>query len=148
MIDPTRVAPSWLAHGKQLYGCGCRCETCHQAAQDAYRSRVDRRAATDPEFARAIRRRNQPHGGLSLETNAHQRARHRILKAIKRGQIQRPTICPRCGLNPGVNHAGNSLMYARIHDLERPLESVEWRCSFCKGKDNRQYPDPQEQNHA
>ena len=53
------------------------------------------------------------------------RARRALASAVRRGEIQKPTVCPRCGSAVQTQH-----MHGHHRDYSKPLD-VEWLCRKC-----------------
>ena len=58
-------------------------------------------------------------------------ARVLVYHAVKRGDLVRPTSCPKCG-------SSDRRIDAHHRDYSKPLE-VEWSCSRCHGREHRIY---------
>ncbi|WP_448120505.1 hypothetical protein [Pseudomonas veronii] len=62
-----------------------------------------------------------------LKTRAHGKVRDAILS----GNLVRPSICEKCGDEPGAGVDGRSLIQGHHHKgYDRPLD-VEWLCARC-----------------
>ncbi len=59
-----------------------------------------------------------------------QQARRKVSLAIKRGDLARPSICSRCGMNPGPAIDGRAQIHGHHDDYSKPL-TVEWICAKC-----------------
>ena len=58
------------------------------------------------------------------------RAQRRVWKAIQRGDLVRPTVCPVCGKTPKPYKDGRSAIQAHHDDYNKPLD-VRWMCQPC-----------------
>ncbi len=59
------------------------------------------------------------------------RARARLNHAVRRGEIERPAVCPQCRETPGVNATGQSKMWALFKLGFDHWQTVEWKCIEC-----------------
>lgn len=57
-------------------------------------------------------------------------ARCRLNNATASGVLVRPTICERCGWEPGFDSLGRSRIHGHHPDHRKPL-AVEWICYLC-----------------
>lgn len=57
-------------------------------------------------------------------------AHRKVRNAIKRGDLERPSVCSRCGEEPKKAKGGRAMIHAHHHDYQRPLD-VEWICARC-----------------
>jgi len=55
---------------------------------------------------------------------------------VRRGIVQRPATCERCGTVPAPGHDGRSSVQAHHPDYSRPLEVV-WLCPPCHQGEHR-----------
>lgn len=64
---------------------------------------------------------------------SHRIARRELNKAIRRGDIARPSKCDRCGQDPGVGKGGRTKIRAHHHNGYDPAHwfDVEWVCDRC-----------------
>jgi hypothetical protein len=105
-----------------------RCKPCQIIGNREWAERTgNRRPSGDPE---AKRQRNRKR--LKRHPEKH-RATKAVARALKRGEITRPECCESCGRDPGLNRAGQSLLYAHHEDYSRPLD-VEWLCATCHAR--------------
>lgn len=63
-----------------------------------------------------------------------ERGRRLVRDALKRGDIQRPNQCSKCGIDPGQARDGRSKIHGHHHDYDKPLD-VEWLCAKCHRTD-------------
>ncbi len=59
-----------------------------------------------------------------------QKAYRAVRTAVETGALTRPSVCERCGLDPGTRRDGRSLIQGHHHDYSKPLD-VEWICQKC-----------------
>jgi len=113
-------------------GIGTQCKACHcrgaMRTRDAENTRRLRRQSArrvrlaEPVRIRAIeRRKNRPPTQKTI-------ARRLLNAAVRRGQVERPDVCSRCG------HSGRVTGHHR--DYSKPL-AVDWLCYECHGIEHR-----------
>jgi hypothetical protein len=72
---------------------------------------------------------NHFYRGCMPDKTKKERVHDIIEKAIKRGIINNPHVCSKCG-DTGVFKDGRSSIQAHHYDYDKPLE-VEWLCQKC-----------------
>lgn len=97
-----------------------RCRSCQLIQNQEWRER-------NPDSSRALaRRRNRYYrsiGKRKRDSLQQRRAHDLVYKAIIRGELIRPSECPRCG-------GTNSPIHAHHDDYSKPLD-VQWLCARC-----------------
>lgn len=68
-----------------------------------------------------------------------QKAYSAVHNKLARGELSRPTHCPRCGREDTKASDGRSIIHAHHHDYSKPLE-IEWLCAKCHAKDETPHP--------
>lgn len=64
------------------------------------------------------------------------RSRDAVRRALDRGKIARPTLCEKCGCNPGHARDGRRLLHAHHYQgYDKPL-IVQWLCPACHARDD------------
>lgn len=97
-----------------------RCRACHLAVNREWAER-------NPNVRRATIRRQDEKRKRHRGGPPYQRRTHlAVARAIKRGDLVRPSTCACCG-------AVDSPIYAHHDDYEKPL-SVRWLCARCHGR--------------
>lgn len=96
-------------------GRGSYCMACHRLVVLA----SYQRNREDPAYRAKLNTQQQRYAARYPEKI---RARTAVTLAIKRGELTRPTECPKCGIKctPEASH----------HDYSRPLD-IEWLCRRC-----------------
>ena len=139
-IHTCKLCGTTSLDAKFYNGVTSRCAECHKSKvrsnraekSDYYRAYDAKRFAEDPRVAeRHAKYRNTENGRASIRTaqrkwdqeNADKKAAHTLLgNAVRRGKVQKPSICSSCG-------AGGRI-HGHHHDYSQPL-SVEWLCQRC-----------------
>lgn len=106
-----------------------------------YRERSQKRSAALAGDARvnAIYRRN---GAIARLRHPEKcKARSMVGAALRRGELQRPTVCERCGKEPPLSPAGRSRIHAHHSDYSKLLD-VEWVCLDCHRMEHLRFPPP------
>lgn len=62
-------------------------------------------------------------------------ARKKVRRAVARGDLERPTYCPRCGILDPKRSDGVTGIHAHHHDYSKPLD-IEWVCRKCHVKEH------------
>ena len=91
----------------------------------------------DRESHRMYRARTGKEGG---DTPGLRRFGRNLNKLVRRGEVERPSLCPRCGVDPGLDHCGHSLIHARYPGGGGWMatirgKDIDWRCSLCAGEE-------------
>ncbi len=83
---------------------------------------------TDKIKASAIMRAKKER--LKPDALIKEKAYRFLQQALRKGILVRPAVCEKCGLNPGTDRRGFSLIQAHHHNYQYPLD-VEWVCTVC-----------------
>lgn len=71
-------------------------------------------------------------------TPEQMQAHRKLNYAVRKGIVQRPENCTKCGINPGRASDGRSLIHGHHHDYSKPLD-VEWLCPLCHWSETPNY---------
>ena len=110
-------------------GLTCYCRECKSAKYRALK-------AVRPEIWGGCRQRQVDSGEWAEYQRAFRSKNKLVIKAynalhtaIRRGEIERPSVCQECGAVAKI--------HAHHHDYTRPLD-VLWLCDECHGKEHRE----------
>lgn len=115
-------------HKLGRHGLQPRCKTCIRAQVREYRRNHlgDYREAQKRFYYSNIEKSREEARQRRRKNLTAARARAAVRRAIDRGDLARPSTCPKCG-------AGDRRIEAHHSDYTQPLE-VEWLCSKCHGE--------------
>jgi ribosomal protein L40E len=94
------------------------------ACIDCERARLRHLYRSDPAYAA----RKRAHRSNKRQYGEKDRARKRLLHALRMGYVVKPAACSRCGATTKIQ--------GHHEDYERPLDVV-WLCSCCHGERHR-----------
>lgn len=110
-----------------------RCKPCKAPIELAYRRKhAEKKRRLSKEWRLNNPERVAAHQKIRERKFPEKHRARRILKeAVKYGKVEKPTVCPRCGVDevPAVE------MHAHHHDYSKPLE-IEWVCRSCHNKEH------------